>query len=135
MAYQVVKGWPSEGAIDELFSDASGVDCALGSVAAIDADGNITPADYNVDGSDAGLKPVFIIDKDTITDKKLGLMHKILVEVDAEHYEAGTYEGSQAITATGGKFDVIADTGDSRPVVGVVRSFDATTGKMRVLMG
>ena len=135
MSYQVVKGWPSDGAIDEIFAPATGVTLVGGSIAAIDAAGNLVAANYNTNGSDAGNQAVFVIDVDTVKGTCTALMGKHLVEVDADHYESGVYTPNTLLTASGGKFDIIGAVDDDRPVVGKVRSVDAATGKIRVLFG
>jgi hypothetical protein len=130
MSYQVVKGWPSDGAIDEMIEAASGVTLTAGTIAAIDSDGNGTVGNYSSDGSDADEAAAFIIDKDEVTDKFTVLMSPCLLEVDSDHYAADTYAVNDVLTAASGVF---AKPSGSERVVGKVISINSTTGTMRIL--
>lgn len=134
MAYQIVKGWPALGAIDESIEAATGVTLAAGKIAAINDDGDGILADFNVNGSDAGLTAAFLIDHDSAREGFFtGLISECVIEVDADHYEAGTYKAGDTLTADGGKFDGIAATSDDRPVIAKVLKEPDTQGIMRVL--
>lgn len=126
MSYDIVKGWPSVGALDERLTPAVGVEIKGGQVVELAADGTCAPASV---GATPGIL-AFTIDNDTITGGFLGLMNKCIIECDADHYAAGSYSASEAVTAVDGKFSKI--TTDEAPVARVI-SFDAVTGKMRLL--
>jgi len=130
MAYQVVKGWPCEGAIDELLTAADGVTLTLGTPATINASGEAIVGDYDSLGSDSGLQAAFVIDYDEVRGKYLGLLSACVIEMDADHYAADTYAPNDTLTAIGG---VLAKPTDSEPVLAKVLSVDATSDKIRVL--
>lgn len=130
MAYQIVRGWPAAGALDEPLKAADGVEVNPGSVATLDATGKAIPADYAADGSNAGDLAFFVIDNDALANTLVGLKSGIIIECDADHYVAGAYEVHQPLTAVAGKFSPVTDT---EKVVAKVRSFDATTGQMRLI--
>lgn len=134
MAYQIVKGWPSLGAIDESIEAATGVTLTNGAVAAVNTDGEGILANFNVNGSDAGLTAAFLIDNDSVREGFFtGLLSECVIEVDADHYEAGTYTAMDTLSASGGKFEAIAATGDDRPVLAKVLKAPGSDGLMRVL--
>jgi hypothetical protein len=130
MAYQIVRGWPSAGALDEPLKAADGVEVVPGSIATLDSTGKAIPAVYAADGSNAGDLAFFVIDNDALANSLVGLKSGMIIECDADHYVAGAYEVNQPLTATDGKF---APVTASEKEVAKVRSFDATTGQMRVI--
>jgi hypothetical protein len=143
MAYQIIKGWPSEGAIDMSITLDTDVELTEGMGGAIEATGGKgIVGDYDEDGSDAALLPFFCIGVDNVTGKVLGLMSGCMIEVDSDHYEAGSYAPGVAVTLKDGKFDIIDLTvgattaaSDYRPVIGRVLSYDAVSGKLVVGWG
>jgi len=131
MAYQVIKGWPSEAAIDVTF-EAANDNVEAGIIGKIDSDGKVDVGAYATDGSDSSEQPVFIIDKDTVTDKFLGLMHPCVLEVDSDHFQSGSYDVNEKITGgDNGTFDKIAASDDDRPEIGKVIKVDGD--KMTIL--
>lgn len=126
---EFVKGWPSEGALDEMFAQATGQDLAVGDVVVISA-GKATAATYDNAGVNAALQPGIVVGVCPVTAKVTVLLSSCIVEIDADNYVTGTYANGDNVTATGGKFDVI-DT-DTR-VIGKILAFNGTTGIMRVL--
>ena len=128
MAYQIVRGWPSAGALDEPLVAADGVVIEKGSVATLDAAGNAIVADYASDGSNAGDLAFFVIDNDALAKTLVGIKAGMIIECDSDHYVAGAYAVNQPLTATGGKFGPVSN---DEKVVGKVRSFDSVTGQMR----
>lgn len=130
MAYQIVRGWPSAGSLDEPLKVADGVEIVKGSVATLDAAGLAIVADYADDGSNAGDLAFFVIDNDALAKTLVGLKSGMIIECDADHYVAGAYTVNQPITAVGGKFAPVVG---SEKVVGKVRSFNAVTGQMRLV--
>lgn len=131
MSYQIVKGWPNDGAIDVVVTAAAGVTLTGGQIAMIDSNGKAVVGTYAANGSDAGNQPVFIIDNDEVkTGNYTGLMSQCLIEVDADHYAADTYAANASLTASAGKF---AKPTSAEPVIAKVVRVNAATGKMLVL--
>ena len=130
MSYQIVKGWPSPGALDEILAPAAGQELAGGQIVALEADGTVGAATFAADGSDAERLAYFLIDGDTVKGNVVGLKGGCIIECDSEHYEAGSYAPNDKVTAIGGKF---APVSGSEKVVGIVSKFDAVSGKMRVV--
>lgn len=130
MSYQVVKGWPSDGALDETLAPAPGAEIAGGSIVTLDASGDAVAADYAADGSNAGNLAFFVIDTDPFKGNILALKGQCIIECDADHYVADTYNIHDAVTAVGGKF---APVTASEKVVGRVINMDSATGKMRLV--
>lgn len=130
MSYQIVKGWPGEGAIDEVIIPATGVTLVGGKIAAIDAAGKATVATYTADGANANLAAAFVMDVDSVTGNLLTIMNSCLIEIDVADMATDTYLANDNLTAALGKF---AKTTGAERVVGKVRSVNATTGKVRIL--
>lgn len=126
--YQVVKGWPCEGALDETLIPATGVTIAPGSVACLDATGNAIVATSVEMAADA--ISYFVIDNDNLKGGLVGLKGQCIIECDADHYVAGAYAVGDNLTADGGKFAV---AGVGAKVLGRVLNFNAVTGKMRLV--
>ena len=130
MSFQIVKGWPGEGAIDEQLTPATDVTLSAGVIASIDEDGNGVVANYDAAGVNAALAAAFVIDVDTVTGKALTLMNACMIEIDATDMATDTYAANDSLTAVAGKFAKPAGT---ERVVGKVRSVNATTGKVRII--
>ena len=135
MAYQIIKGWPSDAAIDPVITLDTADTVAAGTGGAINASGAGIVGNYATDGSDATLLPFFCLDVDTVTDKVTGLMSNCMIKVDDDHYESGSYTAGAAVTLSGGKFDLIASTEDARPTVGKVFSYDGSATELVILWG
>jgi len=143
MAYQIVKGWPSEGAIDPIITLTTDGSVAPGYSGVIDSpSGQGIVGIYPLTlGATSIYTPFFCIDVDEVTHNVTGLMSKCIIEMDATHYVAGSYVAGAKLSLTasviaehkGGKFSMIAASGDARPAVAQVISYNAITGKLRVL--
>lgn len=128
--YQIRKGWPSQGAIDEVLMAKPGETITDGMVAAIDtATGKLIPANYTGAAADTDPMPAFIIGVERVKGTITGIMSQCVIEVDASHYEADTYAIGDFLTAKAGKF---AKAGSSK-AIGRVMQFDATSGLMRLM--
>lgn len=127
MAYNVRKAWPAEAAIDEIVVPAEGAEIAEGMIVTV-ADGEAKVADFTGTASPTDPMPAFLIGYEKVKKSYTALMHQCVIEVDAEHYDAGTYKGGDLLTAKAGKFSA---AGTSK-VIGRVLKFDASTGQMRV---
>ena len=123
--YDIRKGWPSNGAIDEVLAAAPGETVTDGMIVSV-TDLKAKPADFS-SGRD-GI-PAFIIGKEDVRGTFTGIMSQCVIEVDAEHYVAGSYAAGDHVTAQGGKFAA----GTEANAVGRVLSFDAVSGRLRVL--
>jgi hypothetical protein len=132
MAYQILKGWPCEGAIDPSIAQATAGAVTEGTCGMVDDDGNAAVGNYATAGTDATLIPFFCIGIDPINGNALALMGSYLIKVDSTHYAAASYEAGTPVSFTAGKFSTV-DT--SQPAVGTVLSYDATAGSLVVLMG
>ena len=130
--YQIVKGWPSEGAIDLTFAKAAGSALVPGQIAELKTDGTVDTAT-----AAAGDIVFFCMDAmggeissgiSFAGGKVLCLGGSFVVECDGDHYAAATYAVGDSVTAASGKF---AKVTDSEPVVGRVIAKDGT--KLRIL--
>lgn len=131
MSYQIVRGWPSAGALDEPMKAAAGQEVVGGSIVSLDANGEAVVATFAADGSDAGNLAFFCIDTDPLAGSLVGLTGDLIIECDVAHFdEAGAYAPNVGLTAVDGKFAVAAGT---QKVVGTVRSYDATNQKLRLV--
>lgn len=132
--YNIIKGWPSDGALDFTAAPKVGVALAEGKVAMLgkgaDANlavlGNFTTAAATTDNV-AG----FVIGVDTMSGNITALMGQFILEVDAAHYAAGSYAAGDVLTATAGKFSKATATGENP--VGKILTYNATSGKMTIL--
>ena len=129
MSYQIVKGWPAAGALDQILTPAVAGAVVPGMIVSLDASGNAIAADYASDGSNAGDMAFFCIDNDTMTGGVVTLKSGMIIECDAACYVAGVYTPNQPVTAVGGKFAALSGT---EKVVAKVISFDAGTGMLRL---
>lgn len=117
--YQIRKGWPSNGAIDEIFEAAVGTTLAEGMICTIkDKQGTI-------DGD--GI-PCFVIGHEAARKTWVGLVTNFVVECDAEHYDTMPAAGDY-VNHAAGKFTA----GSKDSCVGRVLAADAATGHIRVL--
>lgn len=135
MAYQIIKGWPCEGAIDMNIPVATDEDVAEGVGCVVDSDSKAAVANYNVNGTDALGIPGFCIGIDNVTGNALLLLSEAMVKVDSDHYKAGSYTPGAGVSFSEGKFQLIADEDDERPQVGTVFSYDATAAELVVFFG
>lgn len=126
--YQIRKGWPSNGAIDEVLTAAAGETVTDGMIVTV-ADGQATPANFTAAAAASDPMVAFIIGVEQVRGTLTGLMSQCVIEVDTEHYEAGTYAANDALTAKNGKF---AAAGSSK-AIGRVLSYDAASGRMRIM--
>lgn len=132
--YNIIKGWPAEGALDVTVRPKTGVTLTPGMVAMFGkgADANLAVVgNYTTAASATDATPGFVIGADTMSGNLTVLLGSFVVEVDAGHYVAATYAPGDVLTATNGKFSKVTATGESP--VGKVLTVDATSGKMRIL--
>ena len=132
MSYQIIKGWPSDGAIDLNIAQATAGTVTDGLCGMLNTSGKAVVGNYATAGTDAALIPFFCIGVDNVTGNALALMGKYVIKMDSTHYAAGAYVSGSKVSFTSGKFALV-DT--SQPVVGTVVSYDATAGSLTVLVG
>ena len=131
MSYQIRKGWPSAGAIDESFEPATATaefaKTLKGFVVDLASTGKVGLASYTGGTKTTGI-PFFCYDYGTIPAQALCIKSPCVIECDADHYESGTYNVGGKVTALAGKFKPWTD-GDGE--VGTILAFD--NGTLRVL--
>lgn len=101
MSYNIRKGWPCDGALDENLMPADDAAKKAGIIVALNSDGKVVVADaIAADGPLCG----FNIGVEKVTGAVTTLMNDCIIDMDAEHYEAGTYAPNDALSAVAGKF-------------------------------
>jgi len=125
--YDIRKGWPSQGAIDEVLVAATGETITDGMIVSV-AGGKASKANFTAAAAATDPMCAFIIGYENVKGTFTGIMSQCIIEVDADHYAAGTYNPGDALTAKDGKF---AAAGTSK-VLGRVLSVDAS-GIMRLM--
>ena len=126
--YDIRKGWPSQGAIDEVLVAASGETITDGMIVTV-ANGKASQANFTGDAAATDPMVAFIIGYEKVKGTFTGIMSQCIIEVDADHYAAGSYAAGDYLTAKNGKF---APAGSSK-AIGRVMKFDAGTGIMRLM--
>jgi hypothetical protein len=126
--YDIRKGWPAEAAIDEVLTAANNQTVAEGMIVTV-ADGKATPANFTAQAAASDPMAAFLIGHEKVRGTFTGLMSQCIIEVDAEHYEAGSYAPGDVLTAKNGKF---APAGNSKVLARVLK-FDAASGLMRLM--
>lgn len=128
MSYQIRKGWPAEAAIDEIMVADDGEEITPGMVVTVEG-GKCKAANFTGAAAATDPMPAFVIAGEKVRGTFTGLMSQCIIEVDADHYEAGVYNPGDALTAKDGKF---AAAGSSK-AIGRVMNFDAGSGIMRLM--
>lgn len=101
MSYNIRKGWPCHGALDENLMPANTDAFKEGIIVALNADGKVEVADsVAADGPMCG----FNIGVEKVTGAVTTLLNDCIIDMDAEHYVAGTYNPNDALSAFAGKF-------------------------------
>lgn len=126
--YDVRKGWPAEAAVDEMVKADEGEEITEGMIVTVE-NGKCKVANFT--GAAAATDPMcaFIIGKEFVSGMLTALMSQAIIEVDADHYEAGTYNSGDALTAKNGKFSAAG----SSKVLGRVLTFDAASRILRLM--
>lgn len=129
--YQIVKGWPSNGALDENVKAATGQTILEGQIITKNSDGAAVVASLSAADKKTAY---FVIGKETLTGSFTGLTGKFIVEVDADHLAAAvsTYAIDQLLTATAGKFAALNGTTPEQAIARVVGK-DTVNGKLRAI--
>lgn len=126
--YDVRKGWPAEAAIDEMVKADTGEEITDGLIVTVE-NGKAKVANFTGAAADTDPMCAFIIGKENVSGMLTALMSQAIIEVDAEHYDAGTYNSGDALTAKAGKFSAAG----SSKVLGRVLTFDVASGLMRLM--
>jgi len=129
MAFQIVKGWPF-GSLELQLAPGTGGSTRVGDIAFIGAARDWALASYNEDGSDAGLQPAFLFDRQDLTRKQLGIISSAMIIVDATHYFPDTYAVGDKLTAILGKF---AKPEGLQPAIASILAIDTASGKLTLL--
>lgn len=127
MAYDIRKGWPAESAVDEIFVADTGQELTDGMIVTVTG-GKASVANFTAAAAASDPMVAFIIGVERVKKNFTGIMSQCIIEVDAEHYAAGTYNPGDLLTAKNGKF---ALAGSSK-VIGRVMSMDSS-GLMRLM--
>lgn len=115
--YQIRKGWPSNGAIDEVFQADAGEELAEGMIVAVKQH----KAEVASSADDSAAL-AFVIGHEQARNTWTGLMSQCVIECDAAHYvDTDTYTAGDKVTVSNGKF---ALAGSSAAAVGRVLAFD-----------
>lgn len=134
MSYEIRRGWPSNGALDEVLMAADGATLTDGTVAVLDsATGKWKTGALAAD--DAARKAplhAFVIAKEDLRHTYVGLMSDAVIEVDKDHYVGSTFASNDplGVDESTGKFKAAVVGTDV--VVGKVIYFDASNGHMRL---
>lgn len=127
--YTIRRGWPSNGALDEIFEDAPGQVTTDGMVVTL-TDGKAAPASFDAAAAPTDPPAAFVIGIDPLSGKRTGLLSACVIEMDATHYATGVYAANDLLTAKEGKF---AKAAAGEKTLARVLSFDPTANRMRVL--
>ena len=130
MSYDIVKGWPAPGALDVNLAPASGVTLVGGEIVTLDASGDAILATYVSAGTNAADMAFFTIGSEALNGSVSAIKAGMIIEVDADHYDADTYAIGDALSSNVGKFCLV-DT--SAKQVGIIMAYNATTGIMRIV--
>ena len=126
--YNIRKGWPTDAAIDEVLTAAAGQTVEEGMVVTVVND-QAAPANFTAAAADSDPMCAFLIGHEQVKGTFTGIMSQCVIEIDADHYAAGTYAAGDYLTAKDGKF---APAGSSK-ALGRVIKFDAASGLMRLM--
>jgi hypothetical protein len=130
--YNVIKGWPSNAALDFTTKPKAGVTVKEGDVVMMGkgADANVAVAgNFTTAAAVTDNAPAFVIGADSMSGNVTALMGRFIVEIDAVHYAAASYAAGDVLTAKAGKFAKAT----TETVIGKVLTFNATTGIMTIL--
>ena len=135
MSFQIVKGWPAEGAIDMSLTKETGEDMSLGQIVKVNASGKLEVCTAGANDTDPmgftignelatkSINPDYSPEVNTFTT----LFSECVIDCDSNHFDSGSIGGM--VTADGGKF-IEKTTTDDKPAIGKVLYKD--TDKMRV---
>ena len=140
--FDVVRGWPHGGAIDESFPVATGVTVKEGELVVLNASGQVDhPATVPAEADPAApLKLYLVIQGNDQWDAQFVGKVTVLrgeVTIETEKFVAGAYTPGELVTvstAVGSEGHIAQRTVANEQVVGVVEAYDATAGKLTVAL-
>lgn len=125
--YNIRKGWPSQGAVDEVLTADTGQTITEGMIVTV-TDGKASVANFTGAASKNDPITAFIMGHEDVRKTFTGIMSQCVIEVDAEYYQAGTYNSGDYLTAKEGKFALA----NNEKVIGRVLTFK--DGILRLMM-
>lgn len=120
--YQIRKGWPSNGAIDEVFTAAT--NATSGELEELSEGMIVTVKDHKAApaaSADDSAALAFVIGHEQARKTWTGLLSQCVIECDADHY-TGTFDAGDKVTVSNGKF---AKAGSGATAIGRVLAYDA----------
>lgn len=135
MSYEIRKGWPSNGALDEMLVPVEGETLTDGSVAVLDTStGRWKNGTVAATSDGTGPVHAFVIAREHARNTYTGLMSAAIIEVDSDHYVDATYTPNQPLGVDeNGLFKAASSSSDSTDtVVGKVLYYDANNGHLRL---
>jgi hypothetical protein len=140
--FDVVRGWPHGGAVDESFPVATGVTVKEGELVILDSTGAVTHAASVPTEADpaAPLKLYLVIQGNDQWDAQFVGKVVVLrgdVTIETEKFVAGAYTPGELVTisvAAGSEGYIAQRTVANEQIVGVVEAYDSTAGKLTVAL-
>jgi hypothetical protein len=130
MAYEIVKGWPSAGSLDEKLTPAAGQVIAAGDVVMLDASGNAVLATLAA----AGTKTCYlVIDTDNFTGAITALTGPFIAEMDTADLVAGSYAVNDLLTCLAAAPGKLVEVAAGEQTIAKITKVDATAGKIRLI--
>jgi len=130
--YKITRGWPADGALDDVLVPAVAGSISGGDIVMLDGNSEAVAADYALAGTNANVQSAFAIDVGNIDGKITALMGEFVVET-SNLDPAGTFAVNSAVTAVAGQFSDNYDTATQSPkIIGTVMAYDAGTGIAKI---
>lgn len=128
--YHIRRGWPADGAIDEICDVAAGQTVTEGMIATLD-NGKLSPATFSSAASPADPPAGFVIGVEPLSGKRIALLSGCVIDMDEAHYVAGSYAPNDRLTAADGRFAKVSAVGEK--ALARVLTFDPLTKLLRAL--
>lgn len=139
MSYEILKGWPDEGALDVALEKESGEEIEPGMIVTVNDSGNLEV--YTAEDGDNALDG-FVIDYENAqmninpdykpTAKSFTVLFSgCVIGCDSDHYDGDPSIGD-TLTADGGKFKV-PETDSNAPVIGKVFAKNSSSGYIKLV--
>lgn len=139
--FDVVRGWPNGGAIDESFPVAAGVTVKEGELVVLDAAGALThAAAVAVEASVTPDKYYLVIQGNDQTDAQFVGKAVVIrgdLTIETEKFEVNAYAANDLVCVSlgvGTEGHVAPRTVATEQVIGVVEAYDAAAGKLTVAL-
>lgn len=114
--FDVLRGWPREGAIDETFKAATAVELVPGSVVEVQSDGLTVDKATTPNMTAANAKAPWVVVEGnddfsgTFTGKVVCIRANAMLRLDPANLTAGTYTPGLGVSFNAGKFQVAVAT-------------------------